>query len=61
MAQIKTVSEQATDSIEVSKNAKGEYSYTIKVYFTDDPKEAEERIEKIHQWFVEFKNKTVQG
>lgn len=47
------LSELKQDSIEIKKNAKGDYAWDIKIYFNEDSEKAIERIESIDKTLKE--------
>jgi len=53
MAKTLTQMVSDSDSLEISRNAKGEYSYTVKIYFEGDAKPAKEKIVDLDKWFKE--------
>jgi hypothetical protein len=51
MAKTLTTAIAESDSIEVSRNVKGEYSVSVKVYFEGSETSAQEKVERIINWF----------
>lgn len=50
-----TTTEQAQSSVELSRNAKGEYAFSIKLYFTDDQEpDVVRRISVLHDELTEL-------
>lgn len=51
---------KATESLELSKNAKGQYSWTIKIRDDLDIKSQLERLEEINKYLIEKHKNEVQ-